>query len=46
MIVFGGITNEDLSEIIVDSCRVCNFRINTNLILCVQCGKWIHGRFA
>ena len=25
---------------------VCNLILKANSVLCVQCGKWIHGRYA
>ena len=28
----------------VDPCGAYNFRVKANSVLCVQCGKWIHGR--
>ena len=31
-----------MSKIKVDPCGVCSF----SSVLCVQCGKWIHGRRA
>ena len=30
----------------VDPCGVCGLRVKANLAMCVQCGKWIHGRCA
>ena len=38
-----GITKVGLSKSKVDTCAVCSLRVNANSILCVQCGKWIHG---
>ena len=26
----------------VDACGVCRLRVKANLVLCLQCGKWIH----
>ena len=44
VMVSGSITTKDgMSESKVDPCRVCSLRANTNLVLCVHCGKWIHG---
>ena len=40
--VIGGITKDGLSRSKVDSCRIYSLREKINLILCVQCGKWIH----
>jgi hypothetical protein len=28
----------------VDPCGICGKRVMTNSVLCVKCGKWIHGR--
>ena len=44
--VCGSITNEGLSKIKVDPCGVCSLTAKANSVLCVQCGKWIHGRCA
>ena len=30
----------------VDPCGICGKRVMTNSVLCVKCGKWIHGRCA
>ena len=30
----------------VDPCGICGKRVMANSVLCVKCGKWIHGRFA
>ena len=30
----------------VDPCGVCSFRLKTNSVLCVQCGKWIRSECA
>ena len=40
------ITNDVLSKSKVDPCRVCRLRVKANSLLCVQCGKWFHGRCA
>ena len=40
MMVSGGITKDGMSKM------VCSLRIKANSVLCVQCGKWIHGRCA
>ena len=29
-----------------DPCWVCNLIVKANSVLCLQCGKWIHGGFA
>ena len=41
-----GIVKDGLSKSNVDPCGVCTFRVMANSVLCVQCGKWIHGRCA
>ena len=40
--VSGGITKDDMSK--SNTCGVCSLRVKANSVLCVQCGKWIHGR--
>ena len=42
--VSGSITKDGLSESKVDPCSVCSLRVKANSVLCVQCGKRIHGR--
>ena len=44
--VSGGITKDGLSKGKIDLCGVCSLIVNTNSDLCLQCGKWIHGRSA
>ena len=46
MVSGGGITKDRLLKSEVDSCGVCSLRVNANSVLCVQCGRWIHGRCA
>ena len=46
IIVSCGNTKEGLSKSKVDPCVVSSFRVKANSVLCVQCGKWIHGRCA
>ena len=46
VMVSTGITQDGLSKSKVDPCGVCSLRVKTNSVLCVQCGKWIHGRCA
>ena len=46
VMVGGGITQGGLSESKVDPCGVCSLRVMAISVLCIQCGKWIHGRFA
>ena len=42
--VSSGITQDGLSKSKVDPCGVCSLTVKANSALCVQCGKWIHGR--
>ena len=44
--VSSGITKDGMSKRKVDPCGVCSLRVKSNSVLCVQCGKWIHGRCA
>ena len=44
VMVCGGITNDDISKRKVDPYEVCTLRVKSSSVLCVQCGKWIHGR--
>ena len=30
----------------VDPCGVCSLRAKANPVLCLQCGRWIHDRYA
>ena len=46
VMVCGGITKDGLSKSKVDPNGVCSLRVKANSVLCSQCGKWIHGRFA
>ena len=41
-----GITKDGMSKSIVDTCGICSLRLKANSVLCVQCGKWYHGRCA
>ena len=46
-IIFSGyITKVGMPKSKVDPCVVCWLRIKANSVLCLQCGKWIHGRCA
>ena len=40
------ITKDGMSKRKVDQCGVYRLREKANSVLCVQCGKLIHGRFA
>ena len=46
VMVSGRITNDGISKSNDDPCGVCCLRVKANSVLCVQCGKWIHGRCA
>ena len=35
-----------MSKSKVEPCGVCSLRVKANSVLCVQCGRWIHGRCA
>ena len=44
VMVCGSITKDGMSKSKVDPCRVCSLRVKANSVLCLLCGKWIHGR--
>ena len=46
VMISDGIRKDGLSKSKVDPCGVCNLRVKANVVLCVQCGKWIYGRCA
>ena len=46
VMVSSGITQDGLSKSKIDPCEVCSMRVMADSVLCVQCGKWIHGRCA
>ena len=31
------------TKVMVDPCGVCSFGVMSNSVLCLQCGRWIHG---
>ena len=35
-----------MSKSRVDPCGVCSLRVKVYSVLCLLCGKWIHGRCA
>ena len=37
---------DSMSKSKVDPCWVCSLRVKANSVLCLKCGKWIHGRCA
>ena len=44
VLVVSGFTQNGLSKSKVDPCGVCSLRVKANSVLCVQCGRWTHGR--
>ena len=44
--VIDSIKKVGFSKSTVDSCVVCSLTVEVNLVLCVQCSKWIHSRCA
>ena len=44
--VSSSITKHGMSKSNVDPCGVGSLRAKANTVLCLQCGKWIHGRCA
>ena len=46
VMVSGSFTKDGISESKVDTCGVCSLILGANSALCLQCGKWIHGRCA
>ena len=46
MMVSGGTTKDSLSKTKVDPFEVCGLKVKDNSVLCVQCRKWIYGRYA
>ena len=46
LMISGSISKDGMYESKVDPCGVCCLRVKVNSVLCVQCGKWIHGRCA
>ena len=46
VMVCGGISMDSMSKSKVDPCGVCSLRVKANSVLCVQCGRWTHGRCA
>ena len=44
MVVSGA--EDEVSVSKVDPCGICGKRVMANSVLCVKCGKWIHGRCA
>ena len=46
VMVNGDITKDGMSKCKVDPCEVYSWRVKANSAMCIQCGKWIHGRCA
>ena len=46
VLISGSITKDCLCKIQVDPCGLCSLRVKASSVLCLQCGKWIHGRCA
>ena len=46
LMVSGGITKDGMSRSKVDPCVISSLRVKANLVLCVQCSKRIHSRYA
>ena len=44
VMVSGGIRKDSMSKSKVDLYRLCSLRVKADSVLCLQCGKWIHGR--
>ena len=44
--VSSGITQDGLSKSNVGPCVICSLRVKVISVLCVQCGRWTHGRCA
>ena len=43
VMVSGGITKDGTSKSMVGPSVICCLRVKANSILCLLCGKWIHG---
>ena len=46
MVVSGGIRKNGLSIRKVEPCERCSLTAKYNSVLCIQCGKWTHSRYA
>ena len=47
MVMASGVsTKGGMSMSKVDPCGVFRLRVKANSVLCLQCWKWIHGRYA
>ena len=46
VMVSGSITKDGMSKSNVDPCGICSLILKANSVLCLLCGKWIHGRCA
>ena len=43
VVVISGIIKDFMSNSKVDPCGFCSLTVKLNSVLCMQCGKWIHG---
>ena len=46
VMVSGSTTKYGMSKSKVDPSWVCSLRVKVSTVLCIKCGKWIHGRCA
>ena len=46
VMVCSAIMEDGMFKSKVDPCGVCSLRAKANTVLCLQCGKWTHGRCA
>ena len=46
LMVSGSITKDGMSKSKVDPCGICSLRVIANSVLCLLCGRCIHGRCA
>ena len=40
------VVSSSVSKSNVGPCGFCSLRVKANTVLCVQCGMWIHSRYA
>ena len=46
VMVSGGTTKDGMPKSKADPCGVWGLKVKANSVLCLQCGKWIQGRYA
>ena len=46
VMVSGGITKDGMPKSKVDPCGVSRLSVKANSVMCLQCGRWIHGKYA